>query len=445
MPARSPLSPVACSLRRLALAFFVWLALTVFHEHAVAQMRAFPGAEGWAAMTPAGRGGRIVRVTTLAARGPGSFAEAVSTPGPRIVVFEVGGVIDLERQTLKIREPFLTIAGQTAPAPGITFIRGALSIQTHDVVVRHIRVRTGEAGHEKRGGWQVDGLECGAGARDVIVDQCSFAWATDENLSVWGDPFAGDSPEQWHEANPRRITLSRNIIAEGLSDSTHPKGPHSKGALIGDNCTYVLVLENLFASNVERNPQLKGGTWSAVVNNLIYNPGVTSVHYHMTDLWKDRPKVSGRLELTGNVMRHGPDTIAKLALFRFGGSGNLELHAEDNLAFNRAGEPMPAVFEDKRYGGRIIPPTVRMRPEGLKPLPAVEVEERVLSQAGARPWDRDAVDERIVRLTREGTGRVIHSELDGGGYPSPMPTRQAFNPEEWDLDTMLRRDSRNGG
>src|SRR4051794_31381387 len=82
---------------------------------------AFPGAIGWAAATtPGGRGGRIIRVTTLAADGPGSLREAVEAKGPRIVVFEVGGVIDLGQKTLTIREPFLTIAGQTGPSPGIT-------------------------------------------------------------------------------------------------------------------------------------------------------------------------------------------------------------------------------------------------------------------------------------------------------------------------------------
>src|SRR5436190_20733216 len=92
---------------------------------------AFPGAMGAAATTPGGRGGEIVRVTTLAPTGPGSFVEAVRKPGKRIVVFEVGGVIDLAESTVKIAEPYLTIAGQTAPKPGITLIRGGIDITTH--------------------------------------------------------------------------------------------------------------------------------------------------------------------------------------------------------------------------------------------------------------------------------------------------------------------------
>ena len=118
-----------------------------------------PAPSGWAATTPGGRGGKIIRVTDLDADGPGSFKAAVEAKGPRIVVFEVGGVIDLGRKELDIREPFLTIAGQTAPSPGITLIRGGLNVHAHDVIIRHIRVRTGADGQAKRSGWEADALQ----------------------------------------------------------------------------------------------------------------------------------------------------------------------------------------------------------------------------------------------------------------------------------------------
>jgi hypothetical protein len=140
---------------------------------------------GWAAGTPGGDSGQVIRVTTLAADGPGSFREAATAKGPRIVVFEVGGVIDLSRRNIKISEPYLTIAGQTAPSPGVTFIRGGLTIAAHDVIVRHIRIRPGEAGAAKQSGWEVDALACDR-AHAVIVDHCSLTWATDENLSASG-------------------------------------------------------------------------------------------------------------------------------------------------------------------------------------------------------------------------------------------------------------------
>jgi hypothetical protein len=135
---------------------------------------AFPGAVGWAARTPGGRGGAIVKVTTLDAAGPGSLGEAIRTKGPRIVVFEVGGIIDLKGQSLDIREPYLTVAGQTAPDPGITLIRGQLCLASvHDVVIRHVRVRAGESGHNKQSGYEVHGIDL-AGPWNVIVDHCSL-------------------------------------------------------------------------------------------------------------------------------------------------------------------------------------------------------------------------------------------------------------------------------
>src|SRR3546814_14564205 len=95
---------------------------------------------GPGAAAPGGRGGKIIRVTTLAPDGPGSFKAAAEAKGPRIIVFEVGGVIDMGRKTLTITEPFLTIAGQTAPGPGLTLIRPGIDVTTHAVVLRPLRI-----------------------------------------------------------------------------------------------------------------------------------------------------------------------------------------------------------------------------------------------------------------------------------------------------------------
>ena len=434
-------SPSLQITRHLLLPALLALIGPAFGEPASSPDRAFPGAEGWAATTPGGRGGAILRVTTLAATGPGSLMEALDTKGQRIIVFEVGGVIDLDNQKVTIKEPFLTIAGQTAPSPGITIIRNNIFIQTHDVVIRHIRVRPGEAGHAKKSGWDADCLTTSKGSHDVIVDHCSFTWATDENLDTWGDPFKGNTPEEWHANNIQRVTYSNNIIAEGLDDSTNTKGKHSKGMLVGDNTSYILVCGNLFADNVERNPEVKGGCWAAVVNNYIFNPSVTSVFYNLTEKrWKGHEYAHGRIELVGNVMRHGQDTIKQLTLFRFTGSGDLEFHEEDNLTFDRAGQPMSSITEDNRYGGKILPqPQHFFWPEGLNPLPSSEVQEHVLRDAGARPWDRDGIDQRITQQTRAGAGHVINSETEDGGYPAVKETRQPLRPDEWDLRTMERR------
>lgn len=138
---------------------------------------------GFGFETKGGEGGEIVRVTNLNKSGKGSLAEAINKNKPRIVVFEEAGVIDLEESVLRIENPFITIAGQTATSPGITIIKGGISISTHEVIIQHIRVRPGEAGHKKKDGWEIDGIATGQGAYNVIIDHCSASWATDENIS----------------------------------------------------------------------------------------------------------------------------------------------------------------------------------------------------------------------------------------------------------------------
>jgi hypothetical protein len=206
---------------------------------AVSQL-AFPGALGWAADTPGGRGGQIIRVTNLNSEGAGSLRAAIETAGPRIIVFEVGGVIDLNRRTLVAREPFMTIAGQTAPSPGITVIRGGMDVATHDVIIQHIRIRPGSAGQTISSGWDEDSLSTQS-ASNLIVDHCTLTWGTDENLSASGPRFTGTTPEEWRAGTSHRITYSHNIIAEGLAHSTHSKFEHSKGSLIHDNITDILI------------------------------------------------------------------------------------------------------------------------------------------------------------------------------------------------------------
>ncbi len=406
-------------------------------EHA-AETPAFPGAQGWAAHTPGGRGGKILRVTTLAGDGPGSFAEAVNTKGPRIVVFEVGGVIDLGVKTVKITEPFLTIAGQTAPQPGITLIRGGIDIATHDVVVRHLRVRPGEAGQAKRSGGDFDAISTVGGAHDVIVDHCSLTWATDENLSASGPRFGGDNAQQWRENTSHRITFSNNLIAEGLAHANHAKGEHSKGSLIHDNARDILIVGNLYAHNNERNPMFKGGTQGTVINNLIYNPGQRAVHYNLIAAeWDGHPYEDGRLALIGNVMRSGPSTPDNAVFFMFGGSGALDLYLHDNLAVDRVGQPLPMQGRYSTAPAGVRPlKTSPALPFGVNVIPAAQVQDAVIANAGARPWDRDDNDRRVLADTIEGRGEVIDSEQQVGGYPKQAETHQAFVPADWDLDTM---------
>jgi hypothetical protein len=418
----------------------ILLLSTALPARATEELLAFPGAQGAAAHTPGGRGGKILRVTTLAASGPGSLLAALEADGPRIVVFEVGGVIDLAQHEIKITKPFLTVAGQTAPSPGITLIRTGIDVTTHDVVLQHIRVRTGSADQPKRGGWEPDAFST-ISAHDVIVDHCSMSWAIDENLSASGPRFTGTTPKDWRLGTSYRVTFSNNIISEGLKYATHSKGEHSKGSLIHDNASDILIVGNLYANNYERNPLFKGGVHGMVINNMIYNPGPRAVHYNLiAEEWRGQPYQVGRMALIGNVLRGGPSTPPGLALFMLGGSGDIELYEDDNIAVDWVGRPLEKFGRYTNSSARIVPMARPALPLNVKLLPAAEVQDAVIREVGARPWDRDHIDARIVADTIEGRGEIIDDQSQVGGYPNYKETRQAFNEKEWDLRYMTQKE-----
>lgn len=416
-------------------------AAAALQTSATAPRLAFPGALGWAATTPGGRGGKIIRVTTLNPDGPGSFLEAVNTPGPRIIVFEVGGVIDLGAREIHIKEPFLTIAGQTAPSPGITFIRGGFQIGAHDVVVQHVRVRVGDVGKPKKSGWEVDAMSTEGEAHDVIIDHCTLTWATDENASMSSRRFIGATPEEWRQHASHRITFSNNIIAHGLSYATHSKIEHSKGSLIHDNVSDILIVDNLYAHNYERNPLFKGGVRGVIVNNMIFDPGQRAIHYNlMSEEWGNHPWQVGQMAAVGNVLRAGMSTPDQLAFLEIGGYGDLQYYGKDNVAVDRVGRPLPMLGSYTNSTAKIIetdkPP---LWPEGLTAMPATEVQRYIQANAGARPWDRDMDDVLLIADVAEGRGTIINSQDDLRGYPSVKPTARPFNPDDWNLDDMTPR------
>lgn len=397
---------------------------------------------GWTATT-GGSGGALLRVTTLAASGPGSLKAAIDTPGPRRVVFEVGGVIDLAGGTLDIRHPHVTIAGQTAPSPGITIVRAETVVRTHDVIVQHLRFRPGAWGRPTRSGHDQDGLSTAGGAHDVIVDHCSFSWGTDENLSASGPRFAGSTPDDWRRGTSHRITYTHNLIYEGLSNSVHEKGEHSKGSLIHDNTSQVLLYGNVFVSNRERNALFKGGARGAMVNNWIVNPGRRAVHYNLLPAeWAGRPWQDGRLSLVGNRLQHGPDTEPETAFFTLRGAGDLWLHLHDNLASDRGGRPAPMQRDLSDGQARLRPLAEAELPPGLRIRPAARLADELAPAVGARPWDRDALDARVLADAAAGHGRIIDSEDQNPVGPPPAalaPTRKAFDPDAWHADDLSPR------
>ncbi|WP_422016543.1 pectate lyase family protein [Roseateles sp.] len=396
---------------------------------------------GWA-QTTGGQGGRIVRVTTLAADGPGSLKAALDMPGPRIVVFEVGGVIDLGGKSLRLREGRVTIAGQTAPDPGITLVKGGLDVSARDVVIQHLSIRPGAYGRAKRSGNDHDGLSTGDGAARVIVDHCTFSWATDENLSASGHRFDGATPDDWRASTSHAITYSHNLVYEGLGESVHAKGEHSKGSLIHDNVTQILLLGNVYASNRERNALFKGGAWGAMVNNLVYNPGGKAAHYNLVaHEWQGRPYQTGRITLAGNVYRAGPGTAEKLPFFTLGGAGDVELFEQDNLAFDRQGQPLPITGRYTASNAQIVPVREAYLPPGLAWVPPRELEKLLPLYAGARPWARDPLDYKLLSDIAEDRGQLIDDETQNNpaGLPVRKAVRRAFVEADWNLADVSPR------
>ena len=126
------------------------------------ELKTFPAAAGFGALTPAGRHGQIIKVTNLKDSGPGSLRAAIETPGPRIVVFEVAGGILLQ-SPLIVQHPFLTIAGQTAPFPGISLMGFGLQLSTHDLLIQHLFIRITNLTAE-------DGIQLKAGQEEKPVN-----------------------------------------------------------------------------------------------------------------------------------------------------------------------------------------------------------------------------------------------------------------------------------
>ena len=391
-------------------------------------------------VTQGGAGGRIVRVTSLAATGPGSLREALDATGPRIIVFEIGGVIDLGRTSLDIRSGQVTIAGETAPGPGITIVRGGIDVRANDVILSHIRVYTGADGQARRSGWEADALSTVA-AHNVIIRNCSFLWGVDENMSASGPRFTGTTLEEWRAGTSRNIVFANNLAAEGLANSSHPKGEHSKGSLIHDNTTGIIFYRNVWAHNVERHPLIKGGAQVTMINNLIFNPQHRAVQYNLMALeWVGQPYVTGELTAVGNIMRGGNDTDEGLPFLMIGGDGDLAFYGRDNRAVDRHGVPLPMTGRYGETRARIIPSRRPLAPlAGIPLLASQDVETAVLADAGARPWARSPDDIRVLFFVAEGRGEVIDDESEVSAYPVIEPVRAPFIEADWDMATLTPR------
>jgi pectate lyase len=373
------------------------------------QPAAFPGAEGFGAMTAGGRGGAVIEVTNLDDRGPGSFRAAVESPGPRIVVFRVGGTIWLD-SSLEIRDPYITIAGQTAPGGGILLrnsdlnSRTPLKVKTHDVVIRYIRSRPGS--HPNENGTldalNIASTEAGV-VHDVIVDHGSFSWATDEVTNVYYDA---------HD-----ITIQWSIIAEGLDCATHVEDGelqcHSMGMLLGsEGSGNISIHHNLFAHNRHRNPRIKTTGTVDVVNNVVYNSGSGNGWRSPTYVHGGRAIVPANY--VGNFFKPGADT----------GAAEWFIDTKEVVEVFAANNAVPHEVIDPDSADMLVP--FRHPAPAVTTFPASFNFDAVLEGAGASlaldcdgspRVRRDSVDERIIMETRLGTGRIIDDPSEVGGWP----------------------------
>ena len=280
-------------------------------------------------------------------------------------------------------------------------------------------------------GWEVDGITTSQGAYNVIIDHCSVSWATDENISPSGPRFEGANLEEWRKNTSHKVLISNCIIAEGLSNSTHKKGEHSKGSLIHDNTTEIAIVGNLYVSNVSRNPFFKGGSQGIIVNNFVFNPGREIVHYNLSPQeWKGHEWVTGKMTVEGNFIEFGKDTPKNAPVGKF--RGPVEVFWKDNMVISKSGKR-------ELEGSHILVDKRPVWPEGFLASNSTVVKEQVLKDAGARPWDRDKVDKRIVQQVKNRTSRIIDSEQEVGGYPVVKPVFQNFDVDEWDLERMVKR------
>lgn len=394
---------------------------------------AFPGAVGFGSDSVAGSGrhlkkphAEIVTISSLDDSGPGTLRDCLSRSGPRTCVFEVSGQIKLSSE-LKIKSPYVTIAGQTAPPPGILVSRAGIRIETHDVLIQHITVRVGDdsAGPKPE---NRDAITVGASKGSVfniVLDHLSLGWAIDENFSTWKDTYD--------------VTLSNSFIVEGLDNSIHPKGPHSKGALIGDGTKRISLIRNLLANNIERNPYLKPATSTEVVNNLVYGwgPGGGWSLCNVSD--NTGTGLPLELILVGNVYKPGPVSARVPALYGKAPAPKTKVYVHDNLGPTRPNSSLEdwkiASIPESPFRSEIPP----FSGSGVPVIPASQVEATVLKSSGSRPGQRLSIDSRIVEEISKGTGSIKDCvegcKASAGGWPVVKETSVPLNiPENPFLD-----------
>jgi hypothetical protein len=370
-----------------------------------ADIPAFPGAEGAGRLALGGRGGRVIHVTNLDDRGPGSLRAAIDAEGPRTIVFDVGGTITLTKP-LVIRNGRVTVAGQTAPGGGIAVRDYVFEIAASDVVVRYIRARLGDESKVESDAFTI------THGRRIIVDHVSASWSVDETLS------AGSPPRPGME-DARDVTVQWSIIAESLTHSLHAKGEHGYGSLIrGANGATMSFHHNLWAHHEARMPRPGNylppskdpvGPSYDFRSNVFYDWGGGHSGY---DADSGEKASHSAYNFVDNAYKMGPASKAPIA---FNESNPLARawFAGNSMNGKIPADPWSLVSGRNDASYRLAAPI---------PFPAIARDpapvayEKVLASAGASNL-RDPVDTRVVETVRAGTGKLIDTQREVGGWP----------------------------
>jgi pectate lyase len=404
------------------------LAINLASVQALAEgnsVKAFPGAEGWGAVSGGGRGGKVLKVTNLNASGKGSLAEACATEGPRIVVFEVSGVI---RGNIRITKPYITIAGQTAPGGGV-IIEGALSsynFGVHDIIVRNLRVR-----RQRDQGAGGDCIQLGGlgpkrtGTYNLILDHLSLSWGNDEVIDLY---HAHDATVQW-------------CTVEASDDKGHPKGAHNYGIIsAAEDNGAVSAHHNLWAHHGRRVPCMapyRENAASDFCNNLIYNcrGGYTD------DGHGNRAR--SPVNLHRNYYRRGPQTLERM--YPYALSTQMTYYVKDNYFedwgyqnhprhWKPANQPggVPRWIQFNNNGGELDQPA-KVPP--IEMVDAKQVYDLVLARAGC--WPRDRMTKQTIEEVKNRTGawgRNAPLAPTDEWFLEGLPTGKA--PQDTDSDGM---------
>jgi len=364
-----------------------------------AQVKAFPTAEGFGSKAVGGRGGQVIQVTNLNDSGLGSFREAVNAVGPRIIVFRVGGVIAL-KSVLNVTDPYLTIAGQTAPGDGIVIKGYPVLIKTHDVIIRHMRFRaaddpTNRAEDQDSFGLTSNGETIPSVVYNIVLDHVSASWGPDETLSLFGNSYSG----------VKDVTIQWSIIAEGLHCNWYSTTCGAKGSLIGYDSVNITAHHNLWAHNYQRNPNIAAGTGANrvdVINNVMYNWGS-----HASQL------SAGKANFIKNYYKRGPNSSTSSIRRELYLGGASQVYLEGNIG------PYATLANQWAMTWNIVSGTstapALLTYQSLTRLPGATVTEQdaatardlVLATAGARIPKLDSTDTRLINDYQNGTGKFI--------------------------------------